>query len=116
MDYQSGLYDAIYLTIGVPCVIITADGEVLPTMTALDKTAGVVLGDNTGQLQMVVPAACIRITELRANDINGPEDLPDAKVTLNGKDWTVESYRLRPSPKGEDDGEALLILTKWIAP
>src|ERR1043165_4340820 len=105
MDYQAALYDPIYLISGVPCVITTAEGEVLPTMTALDKTAGGGGGDNTGQLQTIVPAACIRITELRANDINGPQVLPDAKVSLNGKDWTVESYRLRPSPKGEGDGE-----------
>lgn len=111
VDYQTLLYDPNYLIIGEEATINLPTGEVF-TVTAVDKTSGIDVGnDVTGQT--ILPAAAVRMAELRDLGLS-VERLTDAnaKITINGFVWTVESYRMKPSPKGESDGEVYLLLSE----
>jgi len=108
VDYQALLYDPIYLALGVPATLTLDSGEVLDAI-ALDKTAGIDLGLGESNAQTVVPAAVVRARELGAKGVS-PKELPNATLLMNGMSWDVRSYRLKPSPLGERDGEVYLIL------
>ena len=108
MDYQATLYDPVYTVLGVPCVLTLADTRSFDTLTALDKTEGVDVGDNV-QVPTIKPVAAFRMVELRAAGIEA-EDVQDATLTMNGFTWTVDNYKFAPSPGGENDGELYLIL------
>ena len=115
-DYRAILYDPIYSAQGVPAVLTLTTGEVIDSLTALDKTAGV---DTTTaffhahrlkpEVQTIKPGACLRVGELTDNGVS-VDQLPNARLQMNGFVWNVTSYRMRPSPQGELDGEVLLIL------
>ncbi|WP_027521758.1 hypothetical protein [Bradyrhizobium sp. Ec3.3] len=109
MDYQAALLDPIYITVGVPSTLTI--GSVDHGVTALDKTAGVALSVNGGEVDTVVPAAFVRMRELAALGI-AADDVDDAILSINGGTWVVESHRMKPSPKGEADGEVYLLLKK----
>lgn len=109
MDYQNTLYGPIYLAQGVDALLTLADNR-MAEIVVLDKTAGIDIGESGGQLQTIKPAAAVRVPDLTERGIE-VTDLPRAKIFFNGFQWTVTSYKLRPSPNGERDGEAYLILT-----
>lgn len=116
MDFQALLYNPVYGVIGVQAVL--AIGTHVETgLTVLDKTRGVDLvkefGDVTTNvaIQTIVPAAVLRAAELIEREID-VEALIDATITFNAKSWRVRSYRLRPSPNGEGDGEIYLLLVE----
>lgn len=111
MDYASLLFDPIYSIQGVPAAITLASGTLLDGLTGLDKTSGVDVGGGDVQIQTIVPAAIFRVRELREKGAV-PADLPKASLIMNGFEWRVNSYRLKPSPKGEHDGEVLLLLSQ----
>ena len=113
IDYQSLLYDPIYLVQGVPASLTLVGGSVFG-VTVLDKTSGIDIGDSTAQVQTIKPAAVVRVAELRAAGIVA-EYLPKASITFSGFQWKITSTRLRPSPNGENDGELFLILTAKVA-
>lgn len=117
MDYASLLYDPNYSIFGVAAVLTMDCGEPPMTITAIDKTSGIIVGGTTDNgsrafggsvdVQTILPAAVVRAAELADIDL---ANLEDASLELNGKTWTVKSYMLKPSPKGEGDGEVFLIL------
>lgn len=109
MDYRALLLDPIYDNIGVPAVITLADGVTFVELTAIDKTAGVEIGDNKAKVESIEPGACIRVYEWKALG-RVPLELEDATMQLNGSVWDVQSFKIRPSPGGPRDGEFLLIL------
>lgn len=89
-------------------------GGTFEDLTALDKTSGVDIGAVPGQrdrpvVQTIKPAAVLRMVELIAASIS-LASLAGASLEMNEFAWRVVSYRLRPSPKGENDGEVFLIL------
>lgn len=103
-------YDAIYGALGVDAVLTLADtDETEISLTAIDKTAGVVVEEGIN-VQSVKPGACVRMVELTDNDVTR-EDLTDAILELNGVTWRVMASHPRPSPAGEAKGEVLMILT-----
>lgn len=118
IDYGALLYGPNYLILGVEAVLTlpATDGAEI-TLTALDKTAGVEIGgssvdgrDNSfTTVQTILPAAVVRASELLGVDLT---DLEDSRLAMNGKTWRVKSYMLKPSPKGEGDGEIYLILSE----
>lgn len=109
MDYQALLYDPNYTIWGVSVTLTLLDsGGVFEDLTAIDKTAGVDVGDNA-QVQTIKPVAAMRVVELLTAGLE-LDQLPDASLEMNGLVWNVVSYRLKPSPKGENDGEVYLIL------
>lgn len=110
MDYQALLFDPIYTIQGVSVTLTLPDsGGVFEDLTALDKTAGVDVGDSV-QVQTIKPVAALRVVELSDAGID-LDQLPDATISMNDFLWRVASYRVKPSAKGENDGEVYLILT-----
>ncbi|MCK1668625.1 hypothetical protein [Bradyrhizobium sp. 153] len=109
MDYQAALLDPIYITVGVPCTLTI--GAVDRPVIALDKTAGFALPVGNGEVQTVAPAAVVRMRELAALGV-APDDVDDAALSINGGVWVVVSHQMKPSPKGEADGEVILLLKK----
>lgn len=109
MDYQALLFDPIYSIQGVPAALLLANGTLLDSLTALDKTAGIDVGGGDVQVQTIAPAAVLRVAELTARGV-ALDDLIKAKLLMNGNEWRVNSHRPKPSPKGQRDGEVYLIL------
>lgn len=107
MDYAALLYGPIYDALGVPATLTLPgdDGEVIE-LTALDKTAGVEVGSNV-EVKTVEPGAVVRRSDLADVTL---ADLRGAELELNGVTWTVRNHMLKPSPKGEADGEVVLLL------
>lgn len=108
MDYQALLFNPIYLIQGVPVVLTLPDSGGVADLTAIDKTSGVDVGDNA-QVQTIKPVAALRVVELTAAGIT-LDQLPDSFLEMNGFLWNVVSYRAKPTPKGQNDGEVYLIL------
>lgn len=113
-DYQATLYDPIYLIQGVAVVLTLPDSGGVFDFTALDKTAGADVGDQGAQVQTIKPVAALRVPELTAQGV-AVTDLPKSTLAMNGFNWNVVSYKLKPSPLGENDGEVYLILTGKVA-
>ena len=109
MDYQSLLYGPVYATLGVEATLTLDATDAEPvTLTVLDKTAGVELGDKI-TISTILPAATVRVSELASNGVS-IASLRLAMITFGGKDWAVMRHEYRPSPNGEVDGEILLVL------
>ena len=104
-------YSAIYDEIGVAAEIFPAGGGGAVPVTALDKTAGVVVDDGGNDYQDIRPGAIVRMSELTAASLVR-SDLHGGEITINGTTWHIESSRPRPAPTGEANGELLLILMK----
>jgi hypothetical protein len=112
MDYQSLLYDPIYDVIGVEARLVAAPGHPPVTVTVIDKTAGLPLvGDGGMEIETVRPAAMVRVAELIARGLCR-EAIDGGTVAFSCKCWKIESSRPAPSPKGERDGELMLILSE----
>lgn len=105
--YQAQLYDPIYDAIGVSAELTSSAGATA-TVTVIDKTTGIAVADKA-MIETVLPVAVVRAVELASAGITR-EDLKDGTVTFNGASWRVKSTRPKPSPKGEADGEIMLIL------
>lgn len=111
MDYQAILFDPIYAIQGVPAILHVGASHY--PLTVLDKSGGADLtfGGGAGAVQALVPSAVVRVAEIRAYGIEA-NDLDGATITFNEFSWKVDSHKLRPSPKGERDGEVYLILVE----
>jgi hypothetical protein len=107
MDYASLLYGPIYGVLGVPAVLTLCGGEPPLALTAIDKTAGVVIGFKDADVETIRPAADVRAADLAGIDFS---HLRNASLTMNGKDWTVANHAYIPAPTGEANGEIRLIL------
>lgn len=106
IDFSALLLDPIYNELGVEAEL-EAGGTV--TLTVLDKTEGVMLESPNSPLQMATtkPSACVRMSELAANEIRR-EDLKNAAITFNGNTWRIVATQPKPVPSGA--GELYLIL------
>ena len=113
MDYQATLYGPVYAQLGVSATLTLEGGGTPFPFVVLDKTSGVDIsfGGGEGGVQTIAPAAVVRVPELRESGIK-PNDLVEAVLAMNGYTWRVKSFKLRPSPNGEDDGEAYLLLVQ----
>ena len=108
VDWQGDHYDPIYSVLGVEATLTSAGGA-SGTVTAIDKTVGVAIPDARTQIDTIRPVARVRARELEAGGV-AVSDLPEGSITLNGQTWRIKSYRMRPAPTGESDGEVDLIL------
>lgn len=110
MDYQATLYNPIYRSpLGVPATITPGSTAEPADVTVIDKTAGLVVPGSGIALETIKPGAVVRMVELAANGI-ARIDLEGGAITFNGATWKILGTLPRPSPKGEADGELLLIL------
>jgi hypothetical protein len=106
MDYQAILYAPIYTTIGVPGVINGVED-----FTVLDKTAGFEWKVGAVEVQTITCGAVVRAKELASKGV-ALADLEGGTLDMSDSQWRIESYKLKPSPKGERDGEVVLILSE----
>lgn len=111
IDLQATLYAPNYAVYGDQSAILQIDGIQYP-IVAIDKTSGVDVGDDV-QGQTILPVAAIQAQAYLALGFQFSA-LSDrtAYVQLNGIWWRVDSYRLKPSPRGEKFGEIYLILSQ----
>ncbi len=111
MDYGALLYGPIYAALGVPAQLTLVEGEPPLLVTAIDKTAGVeVATSGAFDVLTIKPAAAVRMRELATLGIS-LDALDESLLLLNGRLWRVRSHMLKPSPRGELEGEVLLILS-----
>jgi hypothetical protein len=61
------------------------------------------------ELETVRPVAAVMVSQLTGLGVMLTE-LDNSTITFNGNTWTVNAWRLKPSPNGESDGEVLLVL------
>lgn len=108
MEFNNTLYAPVYDAFGVEVELACLFGAKYK-LTAIDKTAGIEVGASSVDVGTIRPALAIRASEL--NDLGlRPHDLEEAIVTMNGKEWTIKTTLMRPSPNGEKDGEIYAIL------
>jgi hypothetical protein len=107
--------DQIYASpIGVRAVITGANGgapgEV--TIRAIDKTDGLEIPVEGSELPTILPAACIRVSEMKRKGIEEAKQLIKASITLNGTKWDIIRTLDRRTPHGKGELALLLRETK----
>lgn len=107
MDFQALLLDPIYSIQGVEATL-TLESSSEITLTVIDKTAGVDVGDGA-EVQTLLPAAVVRVVELTTAGVDRTR-LRGALLDFNGGNWEIKSYRPKPTLNGEADGELYLFL------
>jgi hypothetical protein len=108
-DPFSTMLDVIYRQLGVTATI----EDVAAAVTVVDKTAGVELEPNSGNVRVptIVPAACVRRSELTARGVTNVGTLVGKNITFNSATWTIVSHKPKPNPQGgESLGEVYLFL------
>lgn len=108
LNYTNILYEPIYNALGVQVEIACLFGAKY-TLTAIDKTSGVEIGNSSVDVGTVRPVMALRASELKDLGLR-PQDLEEGIATLNGREWTIKTTILRPSPNGENDGEIYAVL------
>jgi hypothetical protein len=109
-NYDKKFYRPMYRVQGVPVTFTRASGGNPVSLTAIDRTAGVDVS-KPGDLGTIQPAALVYMPDVLAAGLT-TSDFRHATLVMNGTTWRVEGHRMRPSPEGENAGEALLILSK----
>lgn len=111
IDWQATLYGPVYSTLSVPAQLSIGDtDQSAVTLSAIDKTAGILVGDQVG-IQTIKPACDIRAKEFFATGLVR-DDLSGASITFNGKTWDITHHEVRPGPEGEALGELRLFLSE----
>lgn len=112
IDFDATLNTATQAVLGSDAVLMPDESPGGYALSAIDKTAGIVVGDagDVG-VQTVKPAAVIRASDLAALGVT-PAELDSAMLALNGKTWRIEAHRMQPGPGGEASGEILLLLSE----
>ena len=109
IDYSALFLDPIYEVFGVDAVLTlndTAGTEI--SLTAIDKTSGVMVGQNV-QTGTTEPGAVIRYSELTDAGCD-LEDLLDTTISFSGLVFRVIAHHPKPVPTGKTSGEIILIL------
>lgn|SRR5574341_251499 len=109
VDFAALLDGPIYATVGVPATLALQTGDGSYSITVIDRTKGIELPHGRMEVQTVVPAAKLRMTELTGRGL-AIDDLDGSRLTFNGKTWTIRSFIPAPTPQGEAAGELWLIL------
>lgn len=104
----TGHYSAIYSALGVPATFVSGSTYDHAALTVIDKISGVI-AFQVGEVQTVRPACAVRATELASRGV-AVTDLDGSYITVNAKEWRIESHIAKPSPTGEAQGEYYLLL------
>jgi hypothetical protein len=121
MSIWDAHYDALYAAspagFGKPALLVLGSDPVL--VTAIPKLGGVSVpaprsgsGGDGFELQTLQPAADVRMSELNAKGVTDLIVLRRAAIEVAGETWRIESWRMKPSPEGEANGEVRLMLSK----
>lgn len=106
VDYDALMLDPIYAALGIAAKFLSRDG-LQADLIVLDKTSGIEIPQGAVMLQTSKPAACVRVSELIAGDLDRAK-MKNGRLTFNGASWNVESTLPKPVPGGQ--GELVLIL------
>lgn len=111
LDYKSLLFTPAYTIFGAEAVLTLADtaGTEL-TLTVIDKTSGVALGNNV-EIGTLVPGAVLQVSDLTDAGLSA-DDLVEATIVFNGGTWRIASHYPKPVPSGEASGEIVMVLEK----
>ena len=107
--FAVALFAPIHATFGVAAVL-TVPGHVPLALTALDKTSGVTLANDAGDVFGTTPVAEVLAGALSAAGIE-VRDLRGATLALIGQTWTVDYGQVQPTPFGSTDGQVMLALS-----
>jgi hypothetical protein len=102
------LYRQSLAVFGVPATFQPDHGAPFD-ITAIDRTSGVEVADNTIGITTIRPAADVLAADLDALGITAA-DLDGAALTMNGTKWRVSGVMERPTPFGAADGMVTLLL------
>ena len=107
MEMFAANLDAIYATLGVEASLEVASATY--SITVIDKSQGVLIEDHKAGIATMIPGAVVRVSELTENAL-ARSDCRQAILTMNDKFWRVENTKPLPTPRGESEGELLLLL------
>lgn len=107
MDWNTGLYKALYATFGVPAVLKVGQNNI--ALTVIDQTSGIEINAPGVELPTIVPAAIVRISECNVAGLS-QDKLLDASIIIGGRTWTVANVAEKPGPTGKDSGEWVMTL------
>jgi len=113
IDIQSLVFGPVYSAWGVGATITPVDGSPV-SVRVIDRTAGVDVAGNA-DVPTIRPAALVRVSELTAAGLTR-SGIRRAEVVMNGTAWRVERTELRPTHRGEADGELLMVLIEAPPP
>lgn len=106
-DLDDAAVNSHYVIHGVDAVLDLGSNGTFDVVV-IDETSGVSVGQ-TVQVQTIVPACSIRMTELAENELT-PRDLLGALITFNDSTWRSRDNRPKPNLGGEPSGELFLFL------
>jgi hypothetical protein len=107
--------DQIYGSpIGVRATITGASGGAPGTITirAIDKTDGLEIPMEGGEIPTILPAACVRVSELKRKGVDEAKQLVKATIAMNGTSWEIIRTLDRRTPHGKGELALLLRETK----
>lgn len=107
MDSWTPDLRCIYAEIAQADAVLTVSA-VDYTISAIDRSNGVAA---LGLVETLRPQATILAADLIALGLTA-DALDGAGLNVSGRDWTVSAHEPLPSPRGEDDGELLLLLAQ----
>lgn len=108
MSIFADLYRRSLAVFGTPATFQPVHGAPFD-ITAIDRTSGVEVADNTIGISTIRPAADVLFADLDALGITA-DDLDGAALTLNGTRWRVQGVMEKPTPFGAGDGMVTLLL------
>jgi hypothetical protein len=106
-SWQESLNSIYDSEIAVDATLQIGDDDPI-AVRAMDKTEGVIVGEDQG-VQTISPVAVLRMSTVTAAGLTA-EDLDGGTLTIDGKAWTVNAHRYKPTPEGETKGELVLLL------
>jgi len=109
IDYGDLLLAPLYTAFGVPAILTIDDSDATEAdLTVIDKTGGVMVGDNVA-IGTVEPGAILRLSDLLGVGLTRAS-LDEATIAFSGNVWRIVSHHPKPVPSGETAGEIVLIL------
>lgn len=106
IDFEGLCLAPIYSTLGCVATFKSPLDKLTKTITVLDDTAGVEVGD-AAIVSTIKAAIAVKVSDLTALSL-GPSDMLDVRVSFNGKSYLVRDVMPRPVPGA--DGECQFIL------
>lgn len=106
--FDAALFAPLYSVFGTSATLTPSGGSAV-VLTVVDQSAGRELVDLNTDAPVVYPVAAVRASVLDAAGVE-LSDLRGAALTMNGRTWSVDTFREMPSPFGQTDGEVLMIL------
>jgi hypothetical protein len=106
--------NARYASFGVTATFTSPATNAAATLTMIDMTKGVTVGQDFAQVPTVEPIATARMADVNALNVD-PGDMVGVVITLNEVEWQIRSYAPHPGPFGPDLGQVYFMLEEPVA-